>query len=110
LRDKGFRQRLVEREPARLRRRAHVRHPGQLQDLADRAVFTGDAVQHREDDRVGVGGDRRQQVGARVAHVDLDADAAQRLRDAVPGAQRHVALGRQSAGEDQYPVHVHRCP
>ena len=50
-----------------------------------------------------------QQPGVDVALGDLDAGAAQRLGDPAAGAQRHVALVGQPAGQHEDPPLAGRC-
>ncbi len=45
---------------------------------------------------------RRDQRGVHVALLDLDPCVAQRLGDPAAGAQRHVALVGEPAGQDEH--------
>ena len=90
-------------------RGADVRQAEQLEDLADRAVLAGLAVQHRDHAGRRVRGERGQQPGVHVALLHLDPGAAQRLGHPASGAQRDVALVGQAAGEHHDPPLAGRC-
>ena len=95
----GLGHRLVERQPARLGSRPDVRQAERLEHVADGAVLAGSAVQHRDHRTRPVGRQRREQVGIDVEDDHVRSDGAQGVGQAAPGAQRHVALGREAAGE-----------
>ena len=98
--------RLVEGEPAGVGGGADERYPEQGQDLLDRPVLPVSAVNGREDRARRVGAQRRDQPRVRVRHLGLDTSLLQRVPQPVAGAQRHLPLGGQPAGQDEHVVQV----
>ena len=97
-----FRRRLVPRHPGALRVGADVGNAAQIEDTAEGTVLTGGAVQ-RDDDRVRPDlREGRQQRGVGIPYRRVDADRAQRVEYPAAGAERHLALVRETAGEDQH--------
>jgi hypothetical protein len=93
---------LVERDPRGRGTGSDVGHPDQLEDLAQRAVLPGLAVQEGYDAVRPVLAQPGQQVRVDVALVDLQPGVAQRLGHPAARAQRHVTLVGQPAREHQH--------
>ncbi len=101
--DEVVRRRLVEGPAAGCGVGADVGDARHVEDVAHRAVLAGRAVQQRPDQVGTVRPQPPEQPGVEIALEHLAARLPQRVGDPPAGPQRHLALVRQPAGQDQHP-------